>query len=279
MASLRIVDVKGTTPPAVDDTATRMTCRAVDMNPLCSTALIPLAHHIFWSWKRFRFDASVLHGSCEVSFIDHASMLAPGVDVRLQISTEQLEARILSIKRREPTGWVMFLSKSVSLEHDHNHGSDSHVEVPLFWRDTPRVEELASRAYYCTQAPDARADAQFILGRNRHVIGDLSGALPYYTRACKLAPDHGLAQYRLAQVLAGMSASQCGIAKRADDAQSSSCFKPSVFDSQLLWRLGKCNNVTGDFASALHAAKQASDLSLGTPEVIECCNLLSPSTR
>ena len=51
-----------------------------------------------------------------------------------------------------------------------------------------------------TAVPEIKAEAYFILGRNHHSKGDMKGALPYYTQACKLWPQFTLAQYRLAQV-------------------------------------------------------------------------------
>ena len=35
-------------------------------------------------------------------------------------------------------------------------------------RDAARIDDLASRAYHCTAVPEVRAEAYFILGRNRH---------------------------------------------------------------------------------------------------------------
>jgi tetratricopeptide (TPR) repeat protein len=52
--------------------------------------------------------------------------------------------------------------------------------------------------------PEIQAEAYFILGRNNHARGNIRGALPYYTQACKLWPHFALAQFRLAQVRTAM---------------------------------------------------------------------------
>ena len=55
-----------------------------------------------------------------------------------------------------------------------------------------------------TVVPEIQAEAYFILGRNNHARGNIRGALPYYTQACKLWPHFALAQFRLAQVQNGV---------------------------------------------------------------------------
>jgi len=185
-------------------TASRMIARAADLKPTYSIALNQLAHQLFWLWKKAEWTVSADVGS-EVLVVlsDPSALVSVGVDLRLGGSAGSFfEAQVVAVDERGGGEWAIRIDKPFS-----PLGLDVAVDLKALvvtCRDQPRVDDLASRAYHCTAVPEVRAEAYFILGRNRHARGDAAGALPYYTQACKLAPKFALALFRLAQVRAAV---------------------------------------------------------------------------
>mmetsp|Transcript_24011 Transcript_24011/g.72320 ORF Transcript_24011/g.72320 Transcript_24011/m.72320 type:complete len:300 (+) Transcript_24011:635-1534(+) len=144
--------------------AVRMFSRAAELRPTYSIAINHHANHLFWKWQAdLEKSGTLISSSAHFCLANNPS-------------SKPLSARV---------NLPCMLSK-YKLISSHNE----HV---------PEINNLASRSYHCTVVPEIQAEAYFVLGRNSHVRGDMEGALPYYTQACRLWPGFALAQFRLAQ--------------------------------------------------------------------------------
>lgn len=161
-----------------------------------------LAHTVFWTWHRCPLVGYSSFRPAINFKEDPSRWLYPGVDVRLErFGGRIVAARVVSVVCSTPERWEVKLSTR-NISKSFPRVSRSPLEVTVFWRNTPRVDDLATRAYYGSCVPSTRAEAYYILGRNRHVNCDIVGATPFYTHACQLDPKFALAHFRLAQVQA-----------------------------------------------------------------------------
>mmetsp|Transcript_22088 Transcript_22088/g.66296 ORF Transcript_22088/g.66296 Transcript_22088/m.66296 type:complete len:1116 (+) Transcript_22088:268-3615(+) len=182
--------------------ATHMLGRAIELNPSYSIALNHYANNLFWKERKI----------CQ--------RRAPRITATLKSNVQNL------VNHNEEIS-------DVNIKLKNFHSVQDPLKSPTF-QHMSEVDELASRAYHCTTVPEIQAEAYFILGRNSHASGNMEGALPYYTQACKLWPSFALAQFRLAQIRTSM----------------------------------------GDLASATEAAKLAHKLAPHAPEVLRLLGLL-----
>lgn len=177
--------------------------RAYDVDSNTASILNQLAHVVFWTWHRCPLIAYSTCNQLIVKFKEDPShWLYPGVDIRLELSQykQPIFSRVVVVIG-DSENWDVHLS-SRDVNRVSSRVSSSPLQMAVFCRDTPRVDDLASRAYYGTSVPETRAEAYYILGRNRHVHCDALGAMPFYAHACHLAPRFALAHFRLAQVQA-----------------------------------------------------------------------------
>mmetsp|Transcript_4171 Transcript_4171/g.13719 ORF Transcript_4171/g.13719 Transcript_4171/m.13719 type:complete len:244 (-) Transcript_4171:1952-2683(-) len=183
----------------------RLTTKAIELDHAFSPALSQLAHCLFWNWRR-AFRARVINGSRELLCKEGApAVMTHGCDVRLgSDGDDAVQARVVDV-HYDDTGTTITLSDAVHLDESRVTTGTS-AELTIFWRNTPLIEELASRAYHSTEDPATRAEAYFILGRTHHARGDLEQAVLYYSQACKLDPNYTLAHFRLAQAHAARGA-------------------------------------------------------------------------
>jgi RNA polymerase-associated protein CTR9 len=149
--------------------ATDMLRRAIELNPSYSIALNHYANYLFWKEQKIC--------QCRAPLTSKSNVQTPA-----NYNKDMTDANI----------------KVTNL-----HSTQDHRKSPAS-NHMSEVDELASRAYHCTTVPEIQAEAYFILGRNNHVSGNIEGALPYYTQACKLWPSFALAQFRLAQIRTSM---------------------------------------------------------------------------
>mmetsp|Transcript_4174 Transcript_4174/g.13729 ORF Transcript_4174/g.13729 Transcript_4174/m.13729 type:complete len:728 (-) Transcript_4174:940-3123(-) len=214
IASLRAANVRVHSP--LDETAMRLTTKAIELDHAFSPALSQLAHCLFWNWRR-AFRARVINGSRELLCKEGApAVMTHGCDVRLgSDGDDAVQARVVDV-HYDDTGTTITLSDAVHLDESRVTTGTS-AELTIFWRNTPLIEELASRAYHSTEDPATRAEAYFILGRTHHARGDLEQAVLYYSQACKLDPNYTLAHFRLAQAHAARGELEVA-AERATEA-------------------------------------------------------------
>eukprot|EP00633_Aureoumbra_lagunensis_P011359 CAMPEP_0197342898 /NCGR_PEP_ID=MMETSP0892-20130614/47153_1 /TAXON_ID=44058 ORGANISM="Aureoumbra lagunensis, Strain CCMP1510" /NCGR_SAMPLE_ID=MMETSP0892 /ASSEMBLY_ACC=CAM_ASM_000538 /LENGTH=353 /DNA_ID=CAMNT_0042848149 /DNA_START=284 /DNA_END=1342 /DNA_ORIENTATION=- len=206
-----------------DQNTTQMIKRATELKPSYSSALSLLAHRHFWQWHQAPFTVQGKENFLKC-MDDPWICLNIGFDVRLAHDGEDaFQARIIGIYKIK-NFWMIKISMALS-EHLLND-----AELHLYWRNTMLIEEIASKAYYCTNIPACQAEAYFILGRNRHAYGDMTGALPYYAHACLLRPEFSVAQFRLAQVHAALGNTNAAI----EAARTANKLAPDALEITLL---------------------------------------------
>lgn len=213
----------------LDPVSTRMIQRASDVDSASASVLNQLAHTVFWTWHRCPLNGYISFSYFIVNFKEDPSLwLYPGVDVRLErLGSRTITARVISVDCSTSENWKVKLS-SRKLHQNSLCVSRSPLEVTVFWRNTPRVDDLATRAYYGSSVPATRAEAYYILGRNRHVNCDILGATPFYAHACQLAPKFALAHFRLAQVQAAAGDLLCRLYIGLRHMCRRSCFSVRV---------------------------------------------------
>ena len=182
----------------------KWTMKAIAVDQAYSPALSQLADSLFWNWRRARVLVRVASGSREVLWKQASSPIPTrGCDIRLRVNKgKTIQARVVGVRGHDDTGWILSLSTAVLL--DETTVRTSTADLSMFWRNTPLIQQLASRAYHSTNVPAVRAEVYLILGRTHHAHGELGKAVRYYSQACNLAPDLGLAHFRLAQAHAAM---------------------------------------------------------------------------
>ena len=200
------------------DAEAEMLGRARELNPTYSMALNHYANHLFWLWQDTTLAGYVQPGRQNVfCSINPTELIKVGTSIELvhnHVAGSIIETQVLEISSQpnENGDWAIKLAA----EYTSCVESGLH-QIIIRVKEVPEIDDLASRAYHCgllcpsihlygnaisgTAVPEIRAEAYFILGRNRHTRGDAKAALPYYAHACKLWPHFALAQYRLAQVM------------------------------------------------------------------------------
>lgn len=144
--------------------------------------------------------------------VDPSSWIANGMDLKLRSAHGTFEARLIDIQK-SPSTWVLVLSPHFN-ESDCFMSDGSSRCFAVCIRDTAKIDEIAMRACHSSEDPQVRAEACLIVGRSRHVHGDVSAALQFYRQARDFAPLFPLTCFRHAQTLALSGRRNCVLTGR-----------------------------------------------------------------
>lgn len=157
----------------------------------CAPALVHMANHIFYSWKRIECECHVT-GACMVRLSSTgAGQFAVGDLLRL----DRLKGDPYIVRALLPDDDELVVTLDRTIEIEAGAGISS-VELC----ELGEVVRLANEAVACSRNKDSTVEGNYILGKVCHAQGNIDKALEYYLKANE-STDMMLAAFGLGQIL------------------------------------------------------------------------------
>lgn len=157
----------------------------------CAPALVQMANHLFYTWKRIECD-------CQVVGLDKVHLSSTGsgqfaVGDMLRFNRSKEEPYIIRSLVPDDEELIVTLDRAVELG---GAGDISLVELC----ELGEVARLAHEAVACSRSKDVTVEGAYILGKVYHAQGNVDKALEYYLKANE-GTDMMLAAFGLGQIL------------------------------------------------------------------------------